>query len=107
MTHHMTDLMPQNLEFIGFEPSENIVERALEKLGRVFGESPSDAATTATLKKTRKGFEGHVAIHSAVGSFVADVIGEDPLAVMHRLSLKIRSQLRVWKRSRQIDTSGY
>lgn len=95
----------QTFEFIDFEPSENLIGRAMEKLGRIFGESPSDSSTQAFVKKTKQGFEGSLHVHSAVGIFVADVIGDDPSKVVDRLAIKIRSQLRIWKRERSIDLS--
>lgn len=93
----------QILKFIDFEPSENLVGQAVAKISRVFGESPSDASAKGFLRKTREGFEGRLQIHSAVGTFVADVIGDDPLGVLDSLSFKIRSQLQAWKSTRTLD----
>lgn len=91
------------LEFIDFEPASGFMSRALEKLGRVVGESPSDSSAKASLRKTGHGFVGHLRINSAVGSFVADVVGEDPLDVIGSLALKVRTQLRVWRRNRSFE----
>lgn len=74
----------------------------MEQLGRVFGESPSDATTKASLKKTARGFEGYLRVRSAAGTFVAHVIGDDPINVVNRLSRKVRSQIRLWRRGRVI-----
>ena len=87
-------------EFIDFEPSRMVAASALEKLGRIFVEAPSDSSARASLRKTLQGFEGRLQIRSAVGTFVADVTGTDPLAVLNGLSRKVRSQIRVWKRFR-------
>lgn len=92
--------MTKTFEFIDFEPSASLADRAMEKLARVFSESPSDAFAQAFVKKTQAGFEGQMQIRSAVGTFMADVIGEDPAKVIDHLSRKVRSQLRLWKRVR-------
>lgn len=98
----MAHSIGHGFEFIDFEPTSTLTERALERLNRIFGESPSDSSTRAQLKKTWRGFEGQLQIRSAVGTFVADVIGEDPLAVIDSLSHKVRLQLRIWKRVRAV-----
>ena len=90
----------ERFEFIDFEPAHDLATMAKEKLNRIFGESPSDSTTRALLRKTRDGFEGVMQVKSAVGTFVADVIGEDPKEVVDSLSNKIRSQLQSWKRKR-------
>jgi hypothetical protein len=104
---NMMDVMPNEVEvsdfkFIDFEPTAILAKKAVLKLGRIFGESPSDSSALAFMRKTRNGFEGRLHIRSAVGTFMADVIGEDPLKVLNSLSRKIRSQLRVWKRERAL-----
>ena len=99
----MIQSLPNDFEFIGFDPGAGVIAKAMEKLGRVFGESPSDASALASVRKTIHGFEGRLRIHSSAGTFVADVIGDDPLNVVSRLSRKIRSQLRIWKRYRQLS----
>lgn len=98
----MTQSFIKGFEFIDFEPTAGVAANAMEKLGRIFGESPSDSSARAFLRKTRQGFEGRLQIRSAVGTFMADVIGDDPVAVLNSLSRKVRSQLRLWKRSRLI-----
>ncbi len=90
----------RKFEFVGFEPNDFLVVRAINKLGRILGESPSDSSGQAVLRKTAKGFEGRIQIRSAVGNFVAEFIGDDPGKVIDRLSRKMRSQLRVWRRAR-------
>ncbi len=92
----------EKFEYIDFEPTSILTLRAKEKLNRIFGESPSDSSTRGFLRKTREGFQGVMHVRSAVGTFMADVIGEDPVAVVDTLSRKIRSQLRMWKRQRQL-----
>ena len=92
----------EKFEYIDFEPTNILIGRAKEKLSLIFGESPSDSSTHALLRKTREGFEGVMHIRSAVGTFMADVIGEDPNEVIDSLALKIRSQLRSWKSQRQL-----
>jgi hypothetical protein len=99
----MTQSILKGFEFIDFEPTSSLADRAVEKLSRVFGESPSDSSTRATLTKTRDGFAGRLQIRSAVGTFVADVIGEDPLQVLNSMTRKVRSQLRMWKRVRTLE----
>jgi hypothetical protein len=99
----MTQSILKGCEFIDFEPTSGLAERAVERLGRIFGESPSDSSTRASLKKTRNGFEGRLQIRSAVGTFVADVMGEDPLQVLNSMTRKVRSQLRMWKRVRTLE----
>jgi len=74
----------------------------MERLHRIFGESPSDSSTRAVLRKTRAGFEGSLQIRSAVGSFIANVVGEDPIEVLDNLSQNVRSQLQIWKKQRLI-----
>jgi hypothetical protein len=103
MTHFANK---RGFEYIDFEPTTSLMERAMAKMGRIFGESPSDSSTIAFLRKTVHGFEGGLRIRSAVGTFVADVIGEDPTEVVDMLSRKIRSQLRVWKRNRILDSAS-
>lgn len=100
----MTPALFKELEFVGFEPSAGVISRAMEQLGRVFGESPSDSTTIGLVKKTARGFEGSLHVRSAAGTFVAHVIGDDPLSVIRRMSRKIRSQLRIWKRDRNLAT---
>lgn len=100
----MTPAFLRKFEFIGFEPSAGVIARAKEHLGRVFGESPSDSTTFAFIKKTARGFEGCLQVRSAAGTFVAHVIGDDPLSVVRRMSRKVRSQLRIWKRDRVFAT---
>jgi ribosome-associated translation inhibitor RaiA len=92
----------KQFSFIDFEPSRNLTDRAMERLSRIFGESPSESSTRAWVKKTRDGFEGRLQIRSAVGTFMADVIGEDPAQVIDSLSQKVRTQLQNWKRNRHL-----
>ena len=104
---NMMDAMPSEVEvsdfkFIDFEPTTQLAKKAVLKLGRIFGESPSDSSALAFMRKTRDGFEGRLHIRSAVGTFMADVIGEDPFEVLNALSRKVRSQLRIWKSERQL-----
>lgn len=87
-------------EFIDFEPCTEIASRAVDRLNRIFSESPSDSTATASVRKTSQGFEGQLSVKSASGTFMANVIGEDPLKVIDLLSRKVRSQLRLWKRVR-------
>jgi hypothetical protein len=87
-------------EFIDFEPTTSLMLKAAEKLGRVFSESPSDSNTKASLKKTSRGFEGRMRVHSAVGTFVADIIAEDPLQALELVAQNLRNQLLAWKRER-------
>jgi hypothetical protein len=98
----MTQSMVQEFNFVDFEPSAGVVKRSMEKLHRIFGESPSDSSTRAILRKTRAGFEGSLQVRSAVGSFVANVAGEDPIEVLDNLSQNVRSQLQTWKKKRLI-----
>ncbi len=100
----MTPALFKEFEFVGFEPSAGVISRVSEQLSRVFGESPSDSTAFTLIKKTSFGFEGSLKIRSAAGTFVAHVIGDDPLSVVRRLSRKIRSQLRLWKRERIFAT---
>lgn len=92
----------KDFEFIDFEPSSSLARRAKERLSRIFGESPSDSSARAFLRKTRDGFEGRLQVSSVVGTFMAHVVGDDPLSVVDSLSRKVRSQLRLWKRSRSL-----
>lgn len=94
--------MTKTFEFIDFEPNTSVADKAMEKISRIFSESPSDSNTKAFLKKTARGFEGRLQVSSAVGTFMAEFIGEDPSKVIDRLSRKVRSQLRVWKRQRVV-----
>ena len=107
MTFASTSHATIGFEFKGFEPTHGLVSRAKERMSRVFGESPSDSATFASLEKTSGGFIGRLQIRSAVGTFVADVIGEDPVEVVNRLSRKVRSQLRLWKRHRALALDNF
>ena len=101
MTHSMENELDHGFEFVDFEPSKGVSARAMEKLSQLFGESPSDSSARAILRRTRQGaFEGTLQIRSAVGTFMADVIGDDPLEVLNQLAHKVRSQLVDWKRSR-------
>jgi hypothetical protein len=95
--------MMKKFQFVDFQPNTVLVDRAMEKLSRVFGESPSDSSTIAMVRKTAEGFVGKLHIRSAVGEFFADVIGEDPFEVVDDLSCKVRDQLFNWKRSRDFD----
>jgi hypothetical protein len=99
--------MLKGFEFIDFEPTANVAESAKQKLSRIFGESPSDSSSLAFLKKTCDGFQGRLHVRSAVGHFVADVMGEDPIQVLNSLSRKVRSQLRLWKRQRALALDGF
>jgi hypothetical protein len=98
----MSDAMTASpiFEFIGFVPAPHVSEHAAAKIARVFSESPSDSFARAFVRKTVKGFEGRLQVRSTVGTFMAEVIGEDPAQVVDKLSLKIRSQIRLWKRQR-------
>lgn len=87
-------------EFIGFDPAPGVAARAMEKIARIFSESPSDAFARAFVRKTVRGFEGRLQVRSAVGTFVAEVFSDDPSEVVDKLSWKMRSQLRLWKRHR-------
>jgi hypothetical protein len=91
----------QSFEFIGFKPADRLVDRATEELSHIFSESPSDSAARAFVRKTIHGFEGRLQICSVVGTFVADVIGEDPAAVIDKLTERIRSQLHAWREQRR------
>lgn len=94
-------LKVRDFEFVDFTPSPGVVRGALDRLSRIFGESPSDSSSRAILRRTvQGGFQGTLQIRSAVGTFVADVIGEDPLEVVNQLSSKILHQLREWKQAR-------
>ncbi len=96
----MTQFLVQKFKFVDFEPSAGVARRSMEKLNRIFGESPSDSSTRAVLRKTRAGFEGSLQVRSSVGSFIANVVGEDPIEVLENLSQNVRSQLRTWKKQR-------
>lgn len=98
----MAHSLAQAIEFVGFEPAENLVSLATEKLYRVFGEAPSDATTRGVVRRTPQGFEGRLQIRSAVGVFVAEVIGDDPLHVVEDLATKVRGQLAQWKKKRDL-----
>lgn len=98
----MTQTLVQKFKFVDFEPSAGVAVSAMEKLNWLFGQSPSDSSARAVLRKTRVGFEGSLQIRSAVGSFFADVAGEDPNEVLDHLSQKVSSQLSAWRLSRQI-----
>lgn len=93
----------QKFEFIDFEPSANLAALATENLNRLFGASPSDSSTQAVLRKTRGGFAGSLHIRSAVGSFLADVGGTDPIEVLEGLSREVDSQLLAWKERRRMS----
>lgn len=99
----MTHSAVQSLEYIGFEPSDSLTGFASEKLYRVVGESPSDSITRGFIRKTKNGFEGCLQVRSIVGTFVANVIGEDPLKVIDDLSQKVRHELLKWKKNRDLD----
>lgn len=102
MIHQILSKSFEKFEYIDFEPPQTLVGRAKDRLNLIFGESPSDSSMRALMKKSRDGFEGMMQIRSAVGTFVADVIGEDPHEVVDSLASKIRSQLRSWKAQRQL-----
>lgn len=74
----------------------------MEKLSRLFGDSPSDSSARASLRKTHGGFAGSLKIRSAVGSFISDVAGNDPFDVVEKLAFEIESQLRAWKKRRNL-----
>jgi hypothetical protein len=95
--------MGESFEFIGFKPAVALIDRAMEEFSRIFSESPSDAAARAFVRKTSNGFEGRLQVCSVVGTFVADVIGDDPTKIVEQLSGRVRSQLKLWKEQRSID----
>ena len=90
----------RKFQFVDFQPTSVLAEKAKEKLSRVFGESPSDSFVTAIIRKTTEGFVGQLKVRSAVGTFIADVISEDPLEAIENLSSDVRTLLREWKLSR-------
>lgn len=93
----------KKFQFVDFQPTTILVEKAMEKMTRVFGESPSDSWTSAVVRKTTEGFKGQLHIRSAVGEFIADVKGSDPIEVVESLAQKILTQLRSWKKEREFD----
>lgn len=92
--------MAKTFEFIGFEPSSALETVAKTVFGRIHNEAPSDSFAMATVRKTLEGFQAALKINSSVGTFVADAISEDPQKAMVALSRRIRSRLRIWKRTR-------
>lgn len=87
-------------EFIGFEPTPALETFAKSRFGQIDGEAPSDSSARAQIQKTLDGFLAIAKIQSSVGTFVAETFAEDPHKAITALSRRIRSQLRLWKRSR-------
>lgn len=97
----MNEFEKKSFSFIGFEPSHMLENLAITKFLRIHSEAPSDSSALAYVKKTLQGFEGVLHIRSAVGSFVAKVVSEDPQKAIEAVSQNIRTQLQTWKSSRR------
>ncbi len=92
--------MAHAFDFIGFEPTPALASFADRRFHRIDGEAPSDAFSVAQVRKTLEGFQAALKIRSSVGTFMAETFAEDPHKAIAALSRRIRSQLRLWKRTR-------
>ena len=99
------DTLFGKMEFKGFEPTHELKKIAKHAIGRILGNSPSDANSVVKFVKTSAGFEAVMKVTSLAGTFLAHATEADPVSAMERLLERVESQLMSWKRSRR-DGSG-
>jgi hypothetical protein len=87
-------------EFKGFDPEyeiRNLITNVAEKLHL---SSPSDSAMKVAMRKGEGVIEASCRIASHAGTFVAHVVGENPIKAIQKIEQKIGAQLENWKRNR-------
>src|SRR4051812_13415907 len=83
-------------EFLDFEPTNELKSSAKGILHEIVGESPSDANSVASVRKTHAGFEGILKVSSRAGTFIAHAVEHDPLHAIQKMQEKICEQLQKW-----------
>jgi hypothetical protein len=91
-----------SVEFAGFEPDNGVRKSICQTLDVILGCAPSDASSSATMRKTREGFEGSLRLNSQAGTFAARVFASNPVEAMQRLNERIFEQIRSWRSHRRL-----
>jgi ribosome-associated translation inhibitor RaiA len=95
------DTLFGKLEFKGFEPTQELKKIAKGAIGRILGESPSDAASVVRMVKTKAGFEAVMRVSSLAGTFLAHATEADPISAIERLFERVEDQVAAWRRARR------
>lgn len=90
-----------SLEFLGFEPTEELKKMIDALLRDTYLKSPSQSFLKATFKLTGDLFEGVIDITSSAGHFIAKAADADITRTGSKLFNKIRVELDKWKSDRQ------
>lgn len=91
-----------SLQFEGFSPSEDAIEKIKIALSDLYSKSPHRSFLKATFKCTGQVFEGVIDITSAAGKFMVEVKDKDLDAMSKNAFDKITWELDSWKAKRFI-----
>lgn len=88
------------MEFVGFDPTEE-VQRGFDQLLKViYAESPSGCFIQASLSHSPDGYQGEILVSFQGGEFRASGVNADFKVLRVQLGEQIRFKLQDWRRSR-------
>ncbi|NCN41164.1 hypothetical protein GW916_07925 [bacterium] len=91
-----------SLQFEGFSPSEEVIQRLKASLGELYAKAPSRSFLKASFKRTGKVIEGMIGINCSAGKFASKVSGDDFDALSSSAFSELDWQLKSWKAKRFI-----
>ena len=92
--------MLERFKFSNFIPSHELVTTADTTLDNTLAHAPSDSSAFAALEKIGNTFRCHIDVHSSLGHFMGESIGETPQAVVSVAVRKLNDSLRHWRDKR-------
>ena len=99
----MLDLESEsNFTFEGFNPSADLKSRCRKIFCRVEDRSPSSSVKSASLTKTRNGYEGLIRVVSSCGTFYVASSAKEPSLLIDDLYTQFSQQISSWSRSREL-----
>ena len=90
-------------EFKGFDPEYELRKLITNVAERLQMSSPSDSVVRVAMIKGKDAIEASCRIASNAGTFVADVVSENPINAILNIEHKIGAQLESWKLNRFIE----
>lgn len=90
-----TDL---SVNFVGFEPAEEVLTRLYQTLDDLLEEAPAGAFIKATFSRQDGGnYQGALRVNSFVGPFSVTSIGQDIAELLLNLNRDMHAKLDKWK----------
>ena len=89
--------MLERFKFGNFIASRELVTSADATLDKTLAHAPSDSSVVASLDKIGNTFRCHIDVHSSVGHFMGESIGEIPQAAVNVAAHKLNDSLRHWR----------